>query len=70
MGKTKGRGRQDRHKEASAGEKAIYVYVLEKDFRKQLALNPNAGKGALPIGEGLDEDAWAAHEFGNADLGD
>ncbi len=70
VGTTKGRGRQDRHNEAAAGEKAIYVYVLEKDFRKQLALDPNAGKGALPIGEGLDEDSWAEYEFGDADLGD
>jgi len=70
VGTTKGRGRQDRYSEAAAGKKAIYVYVLEQDFRKQLALDPNAGKGALPIGEGLDEDTWATHEFGNADLGD
>jgi hypothetical protein len=70
VGKTKGRGRQDRHTEAAVGEKAIYMYVLEKNFRKQFDLNPNAGKGSLPIGEGLEEDAWAVHEFGNADLGD
>lgn len=69
VGKTKGRGRQDRHT-AAVGKKAIYMYVLEKNFRKQFGLNPNAGKGSLPIGEGLEENTWAVHEFGNADLGD
>jgi hypothetical protein len=70
VGTTKGRGRQDRRTQAAAGKKAIYMYVLEQDFRMQLALDANAGKGALPVGEGLEGDLWAAYEFGGADLGD
>lgn len=70
IGKTKGRGRQDRYSKANLSQKTIYMYPLATDFRKQLGLSPNAGLGALKTGEGLDAEQWAAHEFGNAPLGD
>jgi hypothetical protein len=70
IGKTKGRGRQDRHSESALSQKIIYMYPLETQFRKQLGLSPNAGLGALDVGEGLDAMHWAEHEFGNAPLGD
>ena len=70
VGKTKGRGRQDRFSKSALSVKAIYVYPIEKDFRKQLGLSPDAGLGALAPADGLDGEQWAAHEFGGAPLGD
>ena len=70
IGKTKGRGRQDRHSESALSQKTIYMYPLETQFRKQLGLSPNAGLGVLAISDGLDTEQWADYEFGNAPLGD
>ncbi len=70
IGKTKGRGRQDRHCETALSQKTIYMYPLEIQFRKQLGLSPSAGLGALGISDGLDAAQWAEHEFGGAPLGD
>jgi len=70
IGKTKGRGRQDRHNESALSQKTIYMYPLETQFRKQLGLSPSGGLGALDISEGLDAAQWAEHEFGGAPLGD
>ncbi|RLA38908.1 MAG: IS4 family transposase [Gammaproteobacteria bacterium] len=70
IGKTQGRGRQDRFSECALSCKVIYVYPLESDFRKQLGLSPNAGLGKLEITDGLDTEHWAEHEFGGALLGD
>lgn len=70
IGKTKGRGRQDRLTRRALTTKAIYVYPLEKDFRQQMGLAENAGLGALKLTDGLDGAQWAEHEFGGAPLGD
>jgi hypothetical protein len=70
IGKTKGRGRQDRYSESTLSQKMIVMYALEKKFRKRLGLSPNAGLGALGISDGLDAAQWAEHEFGGAPLGD
>lgn len=70
IGKTKGRGRQDRFKKSALGIKAIYVYALDNDFRKQLGLPSHAGRGALEPADGLDGRQWSEHEFGGAPLGD
>jgi len=70
VGTTKGRGRQDRFNEALLSQKAISMYPLDPQFRQQLGLSPNAGLGALEIGDGLDAEHWARHEFGGAPLGD
>ncbi len=70
IGKTKGRGRQDRHCESTLSQKTIYLYPLETQFRKQLGLSPSAGLGALGISDGLEAAQWAEHEFGEAPLGD
>jgi len=70
IGQTKGRGRQDRFTERALSCKAIYVYPLEQGFRQRLGLSPNAGRGALDLGEGLDAERWAQQEFGAAPLGD
>ncbi|MCK5608007.1 DUF4338 domain-containing protein [Candidatus Pacearchaeota archaeon] len=68
IGKTKGRGRQDRFSQSALSVKAIYVYPLEKDFRKLMGLPSHAGLGALEIADGLDGQRWAEHEFGGAPL--
>lgn len=70
IGKTKGRGRQDRYSESPLSQKTIYVYVLDTQFREQLGLSSNAGLGALGVSDGLDAAQWAEHEFGGAPLGD
>lgn len=71
LGKTKGRGRNDRHTRYEERVKGIYVYVLEKDFRELGGLPPEVEeRPALEVTAGLGEKEWAAHEFGGAELGD
>ena len=70
VGKTKGRGRQDRFNLFALPAKAIYVYPLEQDFRRRMGLSPDAGLGALDIVDGLEAAHWAENEFGGAPLGD
>ncbi len=70
VGKTKGRGRQDRFKQSALSAKAIYVYPIETDFRERMGLPPNAGLSPLNPADGLGGDLWAEHEFGGAPLGD
>ena len=71
IGRTRGRGRQDRDRTAPVTPKDIYVYVLEPAFRNWLGVpahTPSAGP--LAVHEGLDSAHWAEHEFGGAPLGD
>jgi hypothetical protein len=72
VGKTKGRGRQDRYRCSTSqlSVKEIYVYPLQSDFRKQMGLDSSAGLGALKPEDGLDKESWAENEFGGAPLGD
>lgn len=70
IGKTKGRGRQDRYNQAELGVKSIYVYPLDIDFRKKLGLSSGDGKGKLELTDGIESDVWAQNEFGGAPLGD
>jgi hypothetical protein len=70
VGVTKGRGRQDRFRQAALSIKAIYVYPIEKDFRKRIGLSADAGLGALTPVQGLENEHWAENEFGGALLGD
>jgi len=72
LGQSCGRGRQDRGHAAGETVKAIYVYELERDWRRQLGVGPAAARadGPLAPGEGLDGEHWAEHEFGGAPLGD
>ncbi len=71
IGKTKGRGRQDRFKQSAKMVKAIYVYELDPEVRARM---PGLAKPpevlALEVSEGLDGHEWARNEFGGADLGD
>ena len=70
VGETQGRGRQDRFAQSALSRKAIYVYPLERDFRRRMGLSPDAGLGELAPAEGLETDRWAENEFGGAPLGD
>lgn len=70
VGKTRGRGRQDRFNKWEKTVKDIYVYPLEKDFRDYLGLHQGAGLGPLDPADGMEKDTWAEQEFGGAPLGD
>lgn len=70
VGRTQGRGRQDRFRHARETAKDIYVYPLEKDFRSHLGLAADAGRSALEPADGLETETWAEKEFGGAPLGD
>ena len=72
VGKTAGRGRNDRDNRCAAGVKSIYLYSLTPDWWRQLGraeapLDPNR---PLAPGEGLDRGVWAHNELGGAPLGD
>jgi len=70
VGMTKGRGRQDRFNELSRSPKVIYIYQIEKAFRRRMGLDANAGLGPLRPEDGLEGEHWAENEFGGAPLGD
>jgi hypothetical protein len=70
VGKTKGRGRQDRFTKAALSVKEIYVYPLTEDFRQGIGLPRDAGLGALGPGDGQESGEWSKNEFGGAPLGD
>ena len=69
VGETCGRGRGDRTHAAPETRKAVYMYALEPAWRARLAA-PVAGVAPLAVGDGLDAESWASHEFGGAPLGD
>ncbi|HAY28061.1 MAG TPA: hypothetical protein DCY47_11295 [Candidatus Accumulibacter sp.] len=58
------------HRSLASAMAAIYVYPLEPAWRDRLGLPEPLRRPAPAIGEGLEGDAWAAHEFGGALLGD
>ena len=70
VGKTKGRGRQDRFTEAALSIKEIYVYPLTGDFRQRIGLPRDAGLGVLGPADGQEPGEWAKNEFGDAPVGD
>jgi hypothetical protein len=70
VGQTRGRGRQDRARRRAETVKAIYVYPLERAFRRRLGLPADGGRGPCGLTAGLETDAWTAQEFGGAALGD
>jgi hypothetical protein len=70
IGRTKGRGRQDRDMAMGQSVKEIYVHPLEPSFRVMIGLPPNSGRSALALDDGVDTDHWTEAEFGGAPLGD
>ena len=69
VGETCGRGRGDRRHAALETRKAVYMYALEPAWRARLAA-PAPAVAPLAVGDGLDAEVWAGHEFGGARLGD
>jgi len=66
LGRTKGRGRQDRQNLRKQSVKDIYVYPLRKDARERLC-----NGHARPVTQSRKEpEDWAEEEFGGAGLGD
>ena len=70
VGRTAGRGRQDRHKDCARTVKSVYMYELAAHWRQRLGVRFVDAAPSLSPGEGLDSDVWAANEFGGAPLGD
>lgn len=70
VGASAGRGRRDRERRHPETAKDVYVYILQKDFRRRIGLPGGSGLGPLPVGAGLESGVWAEHEFGGAPLGD
>ncbi len=70
VGRTQGRGRQDRFTQREETIKDIYVYALEPEFRARLGLAEGAGLGPLAPAQGVEAESWAEEEFGGAPLGD
>lgn len=77
VGKTAGRGYNDRTGTADVGSKILFMYPLVPDFRKRLGLpDPEdklipewKQKGPLAPYEGLKGNGWAEQEFGSCNLG-
>ena len=70
VGKTAGRGRQDRYKRFDKTIKTVYLYPLKADWRKRLGVPWVDQVPELLPGEGLNSEQWAENEFGGAPLGD
>lgn len=70
VGRTQGRGRQDRHWHCPTSVKDVYVYPLRPDFRAVMGVEAPRGPGPLEVADGLESGEWAQNEFGGARLGD
>jgi hypothetical protein len=68
VGRTQGRGRQDRQHRLRLAEKEVYVYALGPDVRARLCA-PDEGLAA-PAGESRAAADWVEEELGAAELGD
>ena len=70
VGRSRGRGRQDRTHEQNETIKDIYVYVLDDTFRQTLGVPAYQRYRPQGVEEGLGEKEWARQEFGEAKMGD
>ncbi len=69
VGTTTGRGRSA-PKPPSKTPKAVYVYELQRDWRRQMGIPPRSEQiPPLGVEEGLANGNWVEAEFGNVDLG-
>ena len=68
-GESAGRGRRARPGAPPVGVKAIYMYALDREWRRLLGVPAPV---SVPLGpaDGLDRESWAENEFGGAPLGD
>ena len=70
IGRTAGRGRQDRDKRRAVGRKTVLMYELRRDWRRKLGVARVDPWPRLEPGAGLASAGWAEQEFGGAVLGD
>ena len=72
IGKTKGRGRNDRERRSPESVKAVYVYPLVTDFRSRMGVPADQGSYLRPLAleQGHGAAEWAKQEFGTVELGD
>ena len=70
VGRTAGRGRQDREHRRAKAVKTVFVYELERSWRRKLGVRHVDHAPSLEPGEGLNAQDWAHNEFGGAPLGD
>jgi len=70
VGRTGGRGRQDREKRRAKTVKTVFMRTLERSWRRKLGVPPVELAASLEPGEGLNAADWAENEFGGAPLGD
>ena len=61
VGRSRGRGRQDRFNQQALSEKDIYLYPLDGEFRKQMGLSPDAGLGGGHAGRRCYYDTFGHH---------
>ena len=66
LGETQGRGRQDRHGQAQAGVKGIYVLPLQPDWQQVLRATSTELRLPPPCPDG----DWAEREFGHIEVAD
>ena len=69
VGRTAGRGRQDRYKKFGKTVKKVYMHALNPNWRRCLGVPWVDHAPALDPCEGLDEADWVENEFGGAPLG-
>ncbi len=70
VGKTEGRGRQDRDHRRAKTVKTVFVRELERSWRRKLGVPHVDHAPSLEPGAGLNAQDWAENEFGGAPLGD
>lgn len=68
VGRTQGRGRQDRTRQSQRTVKRIYVYPLGRRARQQLQRVDEPAR--RPVGRARPGQDWAEEEFGPVQLGD
>jgi hypothetical protein len=69
VGRTSGRGRQDRDRTQQIPTKAIYLHPLHPSWKKRLCREPMGRARPLPP-QSDDGPDWAVREFGDAVVGD
>lgn len=70
VGKTAGRGRQDRNKKAGVSAKFVYLYRLRPDWQQKLCHETPVADPDCHNKRPDEPSDWAEEEFGGAALGD
>lgn len=67
LGMTQGRGRQDRARQGQVGHKRVFVYPLQRNWRKLLSAPPELAR-LMPSVRAKPPVDWAEEEFGRCRL--